>query len=258
MPVVNKPGSQPPATPVPSTPNHGAWQQHSDGSWAWAWNAAPDPNLVGQWGYEAVTDIRRDPTGHANHGSWSPVHGGGWTWQWGVDPDPNLVKTYGHDKLTNPDRTPHGADPGGLTHPPPPDVNPPTIADSWNGVAPDITGAVPKPPDDGSQPPPVDRPPHHSAYLVSPGSIRNGENVLLAQIDAQIGDYTSLKNYVAASHQQNIFSDGATREDLINRQDQLLLQIADAVELAGQFTRMLNNAAQSYARADIDSFLPQS
>jgi len=245
----------PPGYEQPTTPNHGAWTQGSNGNWTWTPGATPDPNLVNQWGYQALTDNRRDPTGNLNHGAWTPVHGGGWAWTWGANPDPNLAKTYGYDKLSNPNQTPQGA--AGTADPPPPDVKPPTVADSWGGVAPSVTGTLPPPPA-GSNPQTVSQPPSHPAYVVSPGGIRNAENVLLGQIDTQIADYNNLKAYVANAATQNLYTDGPTHDELVSVQDNLLLHTGDAIELAGQFTAMLNYAAQSYAKADIDSFLPQS
>ena len=135
-------------------------------------------------------------------------------------------------------------------------VHSPALSDAWNGVPPDVTGALPIP-DSGTASQTVSEPPVHRAYAVSPGSIRNAESVLLRQIDSQIGDYNYLRNYVETAKTQNLYT-SETRERLVSAMDNLLLEIGDAVELAGQFTRMMNNAAQSYAKADIDSYLPQT
>ena len=167
------------------------------------------------------------------------------------------IASYGTDALTNPNHTPNGADPGpDITDPPPADVHSPALSDAWNGVPPDVTGALPIP-DSGTASQTVSEPPVHRAYAVSPGSIRNAESVLLRQIDSQIGDYNYLRNYVETAKTQNLYT-SETRERLVSAMDNLLLEIGDAVELAGQFTRMMNNAAQSYAKADIDSYLPQT
>jgi hypothetical protein len=261
-------GNQHPAgwSPPGGGPNSGAWTQNKnpDGSWSgsWTWDphATPDPNLVSQYGNGALTDISRDPGGNLNHGAWRPVHGGGWTWTWGANPDPNLAKTYGNGALTNPNQSPDGGqgpgDPNNVHHPLSPDVVPPTVVDIWNGVAPDVTGKLSQLPD-GSQPP-VSQPPSHNAYRVSPGSIRNAENQLLARVDGQISQYDDLKAYVEQTHSQNIYNSdsGLTEGQLSTTQDHLLQNIGDTIELCGQYIGMLNNAAQNYAHADIGSFVP--
>ncbi len=268
-----KPPDNPPSSPGPD-PSHpfggGAWTQKPDGSWTWVPGATPDPNLVKQYGNGALTDIRRDPNGNLNHGAWGRNGRGGWAWVWNADPDPSLVKQYGYDKLTNPKVDPGGhgwagrpgpGDPNSSDHPLPPDVVPPTIKDIW-GVAPEVTGQIPPPPD-GSQKP-VSEPPSHSAYRVSPGSIRNAETTLLARTDAQISQYNDLKAYAEQTRSQNIYyTDDAgdavmTEMQLSNTQDRLLQNIGDAVELYGQYINMLNYAAQNYAHADIGSFLWES
>jgi hypothetical protein len=249
--------------PDPSHPwGGGAWTQKPDGSWTWVPGATPDPNLVKQYGNGALTDVRRDPNGNLNHGAWVRNGRRGWAWIWNADPDPNLVKKYGKDKLTNPNQDPAGAqgpgDPNNWEHPLPPDVVPPTVADIWGGVAPDVTGQLPPPPD--GSPGAVDKPPSHRAYLVSPGSIRNAENTLLARTDAQISQYNDLKAYVEQTRSQNIYYDdsGVTEGQLSTTQDRLLQNIADAVELYGQYISMLNYAAQNYAHADVGSFIWES
>ena len=249
MPATRPKDSQPP----PPTPHLGAWTQQ-DNHWTWNPTGTPDPSLVSQYGNEALTDIRRDPGGTLNYGSWTPVHGGGWTWTWGAKPNPNYAKTWGDDALTNPNQTPQGG--GGVALPPPPDVTPPDVSDSWNGVAPSVTGTLPPPPDGSSQT--VSQPPSHPAYAVSPGGIRNAENVLLGQVDAAIAEYDGLKASVAESATQNLYPDGPTRDQIVNAEHDLLLGIGDALQLAGRFVSALNYAAQNYAHADIGSFLPQS
>jgi hypothetical protein len=65
-----------------------------------------------------------------------------------------------------------------------------------------------------------------------------------------------MRAVVAESASWDIFTEQATREQLMNTQNNLLLQVADSVKLAGDYLQMLNAAAQNYARADIDSFPP--
>ena len=239
--------------PAPSTPNGGAWTQDpTSHAWTWTRGATPDPALAKAWGTAALTDIRQDPTGVRNHGAWTPVHGGGFTWTWGADPDPATVHAYGKDKATDPDHTPTGADTKSKNTPAPPDVTPPTLTDKWGGVPPHVTGDVPG----SSSSTTVDHPPAHPAFLVSPGSIRNAETVVLSLADQGIVMYNSLKNYVSMSHGQNLYTNGAGWEQIVTPQDRLLLGIGDALELVGQFAEMLNLSAQNYAKADKDSFMP--
>jgi hypothetical protein len=216
------------------------------------------------WGNGALTDIRQSPIGDRNYGAWTPQHGGGWQWTWGAHPDPNLVGTYGASKLTDPDHTPNGADTSHSNTPPPSDVLPPDVTDTWAhnnnpgginyGVPPDVTGAGGTEGASDGQPP--HEPPVHPAFKVSPGSIRNAERHLITNIDQVIDSYTKLKSATAAAKSGLYTTDN--REMLINLQDRLLLGTADALELAGHFTEMLNKSAQAYARADRESFMPLS
>jgi hypothetical protein len=253
MAVVELQGSQ---NQGPPTKTGGAWVHGGDGGWTWTPGATPNPDDVSKWGLDAITNITRDPAGNRNHGAWTPSHGGGWQWTWGANPDPNLVDKYGKGPLTDPDHAPNGADTKDQNSPLPADVKAPDLADAWHGTPPAVTGNVPGATNDSSTT--VDHPPDHPAFMVSPGSIRNAETVLLQQIDTQINEYTALKNYVQASLGQNLYMEGATHNDFQSIEDHLLLGIGDAVELAGQFTQMLNITAQSYAKADIDSFLPST
>ena len=248
MPATQPKGYKPP----PPTPHLGAWTQ-DNGQWKWDPQGTPNRNLVDQYGDGAITDVRQDPGGTLNYGAWTPVRGGGWQWTWGAKPNPNLVDDWGEGALTDPGRTPHGG--GGTALPPPPDVVPPDVVDSWGGVAPSVTGELPPPPDGSSQT--VSQPPSHPAYAVSPGSIRNAENVLLGQIDAEISQYNDLRAFVESASSSNIYTDGATRFQLLNAQHNLLMSIGDALQLAGQFVSMLNYSAQNYAHADIGSFVPE-
>jgi len=259
-----------PNTP-PVNPNAGAWTQQN-GNWVWVPGGTPDPSLASQWGSAALSNPVVDPSGTPGVGAW--VHSGVndrsgnpmWTWKWGAKPDPSLASQYGAGNLINPSWKPPG--PSGVSiagapliagdpnpgSPTPPAVVPPTVADTWGGVAPDVTGKVPS--DGGSQT--VSQPPSYPAYMVSPGGIRNAENTQLGQIDQQISSYTALKGAVAQSSSQNLATDPATKEYLANTQDQLLQQIGDTLGMAGQYTGMLNYAAQNYAGADINSFFPQN
>jgi hypothetical protein len=237
-------------------PGSGAWQQSSSGTWTWNSTGTPDPTLVSQWGYTAITNIEESPTGTPNTGSWVPQHGGGWDWLWGDNnPDQNLINTYGRAQLTNPDYMPgDGNNPtDGANQPVPDDVNTPNLNDIWNGNPPIVTGDPTGSPPSGQT---VSTPPVHSPYVVAPGDIRNAESVVLNTVDGVVTDYDSLQSQVSAAKSDNVYMTGT--DSLINGQDRLLLNVGDALELAGQFVSALNNAAQYYAKADIDSYLPQS
>jgi hypothetical protein len=247
--------TQTPSTPPPNTvtPPAGAWEWDYHGVWQWVPNAAPDPTLVSQWGYGTITNVRQAPNGDPNAGSWTPVHGGGWQWVWGqTQLDPNLVNTYGANSLTDPTRLPGSNTTTDANQQPPPNVNTPTLTDTWQNGAPVVTGAI-----TAGAGLTVSSPPVHSPYVVAPGDIRNAETVILGSTDDAVNEYTSLQNQVNASKSQNVYTETAAAE-LINTQDQALLQIGDVLEMTGQFVSILNNAAQYYARADIDSYLPQS
>jgi hypothetical protein len=263
----------------------GAWTL-VNGQWSWSPDATPNPGLVSEWGPSSLTNPETTPNGGPGAGAWTNSGRGAWQWVWGATPDPGLVNTYGTGALTNPDQTPSGSSnefnlPG---DPPPPDVVPPTIADSWGGQAPSVTGILPS----DSSPttttqnvghlpvvPPVSQPPTIPAFQVSTGGIENAENTLLRQIDTQITNYDNLKSYVAQSASQNLasagdpgmnqgnmtgteVSGGVTMQYLTDVQDNLLQGVADAIQTAGQLTSMLNVAAQTYAMADKASFLPTS
>jgi hypothetical protein len=257
--------STPPPTPAPN-PDAGAWTQQG-GNWVWVPGGTPDPSLASQWGASSLSNPTVDPSGAPGHGAWvqsGQIGRSGqplWNWQWGGTPNPSQASQFGAGNLINPAWNPPGN--AGITipndpspaSPTAPDVVPPTVGDVWGGVAPDVTGNVP--PADGSSQT-VSRPPSHNPYMVSPGGIRNAENVLLGETDSNIAAYNTLKNAVAQSASQNLATDPATTASLASTQDSMLQQIGDALQLTGQFTNMLNSAAQNYAHADIGSFLPQS
>ncbi|GAA5199777.1 hypothetical protein GCM10023322_76190 [Rugosimonospora acidiphila] len=236
---------------------NGSWSQNSDGTFTWNAHKEPDPNLVKQWGHAAVTDVQQDPTGVRNKGSWH-VYGKGAQWVWGDDPNQNDLHAYSYDELTDPDHLPNNAQHPSYdgNKPPPPDVVAPELKDTWGGVAPDVTGKNIVSADNGSgSPQQVTSPPHHAAYLVQPGGIRDVENTVLAEIDANLANYDSLKTAVANALPDGLYMPNMVGE-MTHTQDRLLLNVGDTLELTGQFTRALNNAAQLYARADLDSFLP--
>jgi hypothetical protein len=261
----------------------GAWQDQN-GSWAWVPGSTPDPNLVGDWGSETLTDPTRNPNGVANTGAWL-MSAKQAVWVWGATPDPNEVAKYGQAALTNPDNNPYnGASVSGNPGaPPPPDVAPPTITDTSGGVAPDLTGNVPPSgpgadngdpgeqnmgttatqgiaPDGQSTPNQTNQPPpSHPAYAVSPGAIRDTEAGLLSQIDDHIETYNNLKNTVYdAVTSGNLATDPNIYESLHNTMDNLLENYADVVTAMGGLSGQLNSAAQSYTHADMSSALPQS
>jgi len=148
---------------------------------------------------------------------------------------------------------------------PPPDVSPPAVADSWGGIPPAVTGNVPQTPSTNGNPDsqnigpaPISEPPSHPPYLVSPGDIRTAEDVILSSTDEHIIAYNNLKAYVTQAASDRIATDANTMAIIHNTQDNLLLNIGDAITLVGSLTGGLNYAAQSYANADQASYFPQS
>ncbi len=148
---------------------------------------------------------------------------------------------------------------------PPPDVSPPAVADSWGGLPPPVTGNGPQAPSTNGNPNsqnigpvPISQPPSHPPYLVSPGDIRIAESAILSSIDEQILAHNNLKDYVTQAASQDIAIDNNTMAILHNTQDNLLLNIGDAITLAGSLVSGLNYAAQNYAHADQASYFPQS
>lgn len=164
----------------------------------------------------------------------------------------------------------------------PADVTPPSLTQQWHMWGPPMDGN-PR----GLQPadasaPPVSTPPTVSAYVVSPGSIEGATSQILMRTENLVNSYTSLKDYINSTKSW-IFD--VNNSDVMNQpqatgshgghfshphidphpewtqqmsavSDNLLLQVADAVELAGQFVDALNNAGQFYTKADKDSDLP--
>jgi hypothetical protein len=266
--------SQQPATASGPPGYHlpGAWTQDPSGNWNWNPNATPDPTLASQWGNNALTNPAISPDGNANHGAWEyNSRSSGWGWVWGATPPDQPQKIQGSTftpaQLTDPTNYPNGAPvmPGTVpgvndvpTNPPPPDdVVPPALGDSWGGVAPQVTGTLPPDPS-GSTPGSASQPPSHPPYLVSPGDIRTAEGEIIAQTDTAIRQYDDTKAFVQQTASGNIYSSGMSPDQLKNIQDKLLQDIADVHELVGNFTEGLNWAAQNYAHAEYGSVLPET
>ncbi|GAA5193304.1 hypothetical protein GCM10023322_55010 [Rugosimonospora acidiphila] len=165
----------------------------------------------------------------------------------------------------------------------PPDVTPPDLNQPWGLWGPSITGNPRGTNSDGNTTP-VSQPPTHPAYVVSPGSIGYGATQILISTEQNIGVYNDLKSTVAdtkawifwapnsnpqrtggtGSHAYGIKNTGPIPDpdpeltaQLSAIEDNLLLEIADAITLAGQFVDVLNNAAQFYTQADKSSVLPE-
>ena len=139
------------------------------------------------------------------------------------------------------------------------------------------------------QPPPT-APPSHPAYNVSPGSVNDAANTILADTQGAVDTYEQLKTTVNSTKgwifwapTDNptipVYDSGsetpkngpqgpptgyvpandpnpAMTAQLSAVEDNLLLEIADSITLAGQFVDQLNNAMQFYAKADKSSVLP--
>jgi hypothetical protein len=137
----------------------------------------------------------------------------------------------------------------------------------------------------------VTPPPEHPAYSVSPGSINDAGNEILAESSTAVGAYDALKAAVAATKSWIFWApndnptvavydspnetqknepprapdDYAPAKDphpeitaqMGAAEDNLLMEIGDSITLVGQFADQLNNAAQFYTRADKASALPE-
>jgi hypothetical protein len=255
-------------------PYDGYWANYG-GEWHWVLGAPPanSPKDLTDW--DNYPDHQHNPAsdpdyvapaGDHDHppygGYWAPQHGGGWSWHPGKPP-PYLVDDYGWDTITDGRKTPNGAANSDYDEDPaPPDVEPPSLSQTWGTNPPSITGNPEGiKPDDGSGDQ-ISEPPHHPPYHVRPGQIRSAEVDILNQTQTVVSDYESLKADVKVStgwnwgyHQDHGHLDFNGKMDSI--QDNMLLSVADTIELAGQYVRALNNTAQFYAKADIDSFVPE-
>ncbi len=281
------PPPPPPPAPPPPDPNYhyqphttpqggygGAWHWTGD-QWTWYIHGTPDPASAALYGNDQLTDFTHLPGGGhnpvydkaPNGGSWVPVHGGGWEWVYGKVPDPNLAKTYGYDKLTDIKKTPHGANnPAYDPDPPPLDVAPPTLGQPWGTDPPHITGdGLPQPSGDA---PKVDKPPSHRAYHVSPGSLRNAEIQILTGTQSTEAAYDHVKSTLQSKSAAQWFGQFADEQPLATTaynenkmhsiQDNLLLAIGNILVGVGDYVKAINNAAQSYAHADLESFVPDA
>lgn len=252
--------------------NTGSWYQ-TPLAWKWVPGATPDPSLVGTYGGTELTNpkhtpdgvINRDPNADSGPGAWEPQSlSGTWQWAWGMPPDPNLdPKGFTTAQLTNPNQEPDGSmgpgNPASPDYPPENNVVPPTVTDIWGNTGPDVTGAAPTGTPAGGAGAGASAPPLIPAYKVSPGGIRDAENILLQELNTnQIPSYDSLKDYVAQTPSQPLYSAGMPEAQLSSLQDNVLQQIGDGLGVVGKYAAMFNNAAQNYAHADIGSFIPGS
>jgi hypothetical protein len=165
----------------------------------------------------------------------------------------------------------------------PPDVNPPDLGQPWGNWGPSITGN-PRGVKDGN-PTTVSSPPSHPAYLVAPGSIAYAGTQILISTQQNINTYNDLKSTVADTKgwifwapNSDPHTNGGVQTmghgmytppqpikdphpevtaQISSIEDNLLLEIADAITLAGQFVDVLNNSAQFYTQADKSSVLPE-
>lgn len=178
-----------------------------------------------------------------------------------------------------------------MANDPPKDVNPPDLQQP-KSVGPSVTGNPRVPDGDPARNPRGRRgkgvpqtltpPPTHSAYQVSPGSVNDAGNQILANTQQAISAYENLKATVASTKSwifwapndrpDSVVPSGAGPIDadpgyknpdreqgkkIGAAEDNLLLEIGDSITLAGQFADQINNAAQFYAQADKASVLPE-
>lgn len=115
----------------------------------------------------------------------------------------------------------------------------------------------------------ADLPEPTSIFSVTPGTIKEAEDTILKEVGTQIDNFESFKKKVWARGGWVFITDNPNdpmphdmmgnaipgqARDLVDGQNQLLRTVADSIELVGQFVARLNNAAQFYAEADIQSF----
>ncbi|MFG2041282.1 hypothetical protein [Dactylosporangium sp. NPDC048998] len=164
----------------------------------------------------------------------------------------------------------------------PPDVTPPTLGQTWELFGPPMDGTLhlPSGPRFGHAVPPrgPKEPPVVPNYVVSPGSIEGATSQILNRTHEVTESYNSLKDYISGTkswiysvpddhtigeqwgskvnpqHLDDPHPDWTQQMSAVS--DNVLLQVADAVEMTGEFVRALNNAGQFYTRADKDSDLP--
>jgi hypothetical protein len=193
--------------------------------------------------------------------------------------------------------------------PPPPPVSPyeklpdpPPLEDKFPPILTQQWTTAPNLPDkkiekaaggDNKPEPPVP----HPAWIVSPGSLRDCETGLIAEVSTQITDYMALRDEVervkgtifrarvppdwvkiAFAHQEayqeieigklkEIGGDpykghaGASAEESEkngNMLENALLSAANSIYLVGELTQLLNDAAQGYVIADVNARLPDA
>jgi hypothetical protein len=279
----------PPSDPPPVDPN-GNWYFQPDGSMKWKPGAPPDPNVTSKYDPKDDGDPTQDPRGEPNKGAWIPAdasnapsvtggtntgepnanpvenYGDGWIWEWGATPSASQADKYGYGNLTNPNHDPSGGK-GVINQPPPkgstskdptslppPDVTPPTVTDTWGGNAPDLTGAVGSffPNNNKTKgPPPTVQP-----FRVSPGSIRDQELAIIKTNDAGTSDYTDLVSFISWAKQQNL-GDADTMAQLGDTMDNLAYSYSEFIGLVGSTLSLLNDTAQHYVKAEVDSAFSQ-
>jgi hypothetical protein len=250
------------------------WWDYYGGDWHWVLGA-PSAGSKGNTDWNTRPDNSHNPASDPNYqpppadhqhpaygGYWSPEHGGGWSWHPGTPP-PALADKYGWDKITDGTKTPNGApNPDYDPHPAPKDVAPPTVTQPWGDHPPSVTGNPLNGDPSGGSGTPITQPPHHPPYRVRPGQVRYAEVEILNQTQNAVSEYDGLKSAVGDSKSWNWgYGQELTHLDVNGKvdsiQDSMLLAVADTLDLAGQYVRALNNAAQYYAKADIESFVPE-
>jgi hypothetical protein len=213
-------------------------------------------------------------------GYWNPAHGGGWQWVAGQNPPQYLIDQYGLAAETNPAVDPSGVGPANPpdTSAPESDTPTPQLTQIW-ATAPHIPGDDP---DDTLNGSPGSAPGTPSkaitAFAVSPGSIEEAENTILAETQTAVTAYDAFREKVQSEQgwafsinnpgmltetvqghptltPGNLPNQDATNQFII-AQDQALRGAGDAIELAGKYVAWLNDAAQAYGATDLKCFLP--
>lgn len=172
---------------------------------------------------------------------------------------------------------------------PPPDIRLPELTIVAPGTANDVTGSafiIAKDTPDDDTPGNAVRPPD-AAFSVATSSIRDAETKLISEGKTQVTEFETFKDFVVSeekwvflvsnpddmvkpANQQYHFNQGGgyttgeyfqdpnpgKTKEIVDGQRALLRACGDAVFAVGQFTAMLNDAAQYYAEADLKSKPP--
>jgi hypothetical protein len=217
------------ATSDPPAPDLAYWRPPQGGHWVLSTSFAPDEGGLDYWYWE--------PNGDPKPGE-------------GIDNGTH----YSFEELTNFTRTPDGRPNKDY---PPQQVDTegvPTLVQVWD-TAPLIPSGSVGPSGGSGEPAGSIGPPQQGAWRVHTGTIRDAENRILTETRSQVSEYEALKADLIASGPE-AWGSGTQSYEMYAAEDGMFLATADAIHLVGTYVAALNDAAQSYALADIESKPP--